>query len=79
MDKRLDTIGNIKVIMMLTVVFYHCCAFFTGSWFTCVPLVYEANYISYFAKWLNTFMFRHLRWRLGLSFMRLENRNTKME
>ena len=77
MDKRLDTIGNIKVIMMLTVVFYHCCAFFTGSWFTCVPLVYEANYISYFAKWLNTFHVQTFAMASGFVFYALKKQKYK--
>lgn len=77
MDKRLDTIDNIKVIMMLTVVVYHCCAFFTGSWFNCVPLVYKANYISYFAKWLNTFHVQTFTMASGFIYYALKKQKYK--
>lgn len=55
MQRRLETIDNVKVLMMLAVVLYHSCMFFTGSWFDGAKPVYEARYLSIFAQWLNTF------------------------
>ena len=55
MQRRLETIDNVKVLMMLAVVLYHSCMFFTGSWFDGATPVYEASYLSIFARWLNTF------------------------
>ena len=55
MQRRLETIDNVKVLMMLAVVLYHSCMFFTGSWFDGATPVYEASYLSIFAWWLNTF------------------------
>lgn len=44
MEKRLDNIQNMKCLMMLTVVLYHSCMFFTGSWFGSANPVYNADY-----------------------------------
>ena len=55
MQRRLETIDNVKILMMLAVVLYHSCMFFTGSWFDGAKPVYEARYLSIFAQWLNTF------------------------
>lgn len=55
MEAKLDNIALLKVIMMLLVVFYHACMFFTGNWFVKVEPVYEAKYIAELAYWLNTF------------------------
>ena len=38
MEERLKINDNIKTAMMLAVVLYHACMFFTGSWFDAVPL-----------------------------------------
>lgn len=50
MQRRLETIDNAKVLMMLAVVLYHSCMFFTGSWFDGAKPVYEASYLSIFAR-----------------------------
>lgn len=55
MEKRLDNIQNIKCLMMLTVVLYHSCMFFSGNWFDAVTPTYRVSYIATFAGWLNTF------------------------
>ena len=55
MQKKLEVIDTIKVLMMMTVVLYHCCMFFTGNWFDVVSPVYKAGYISALARYLNTF------------------------
>lgn len=52
---RLSAIKNLKTMMMLVVVLYHCCLFFTGNWFHRVRPVYSAGYITFFSGWLNTF------------------------
>lgn len=54
-SKRLETIGNIKVLMMLAVVLYHSCMFFSGNWFDGAQPVYQAPYLYIVARWLNTF------------------------
>lgn len=54
MEERLKIIDNIKTAMMLLVVFYHACMFFTGSWFDVVSPVYDAKYMAVFAEYLNT-------------------------
>lgn len=54
MEERLKINDNIKTAMMLAVVLYHACMFFTGSWFDAVSPVYDAKYIAVFAKYLNT-------------------------
>ena len=55
MQKKLEVIDTIKVLMMLAVVLYHCCMFFTGTWFEAISPAYEARYISALARYLNTF------------------------
>ena len=54
-SKRLETIGNIKVLMMLAAVLYHSCMFFSGNWFDGAKPVYQAPYLYIVARWLNTF------------------------
>lgn len=54
MEERLRINDNIKTAMMLAVVLYHACMFFTGSWFDTVSPFYDAEYIAVFAKYLNT-------------------------
>lgn len=53
--KKLEVIDIIKIFMMLAVVLYHCCMFFTGNWFNATSPFYEARYISVLARYLNTF------------------------
>ena len=55
MQRRLETIDNVKVLMMLAVVLYHSCMFFTGSWFDGAKPVYEAGYLSIFASFVHVF------------------------
>ena len=42
MEERLETNDNIKTAMMLAVVLYHSCMFFTGTWFDKAQPVYKA-------------------------------------
>lgn len=48
---KINIIDNIKTIMMLAVVFYHSCCFFTGNWFDVVEPVYKSNIITHIAYW----------------------------
>ena len=41
MQRRLETIDNVKVLMMLAVVLYHSCMFFTGSWFDMKQVIFQ--------------------------------------
>lgn len=53
MQRRLETIDNVKVLMMLAVVLYYSCMFFTRRWFDGAKPVYEAGDLSIFARWLS--------------------------
>lgn len=53
-DEELNNCNEIKVILMLLIILYHSCVFWTGEWFTCNPAE-ESIMMSIFAKWLNTF------------------------
>lgn len=55
MDKQLEVIDDLKGLMMLTVVLYHSCMFFTGGWFNAASPVYAPAYLVIFARYLNTF------------------------
>ena len=52
MQRRLKTIDNVKVLMMLAVALYHSCMFFTGSWFDGAAPVYEAGYVKESKIWI---------------------------
>lgn len=51
---RLDFITNIKTSMMLFVVFYHSCMFYTGHWANVLDVVGDERIII-FTHWLNSF------------------------
>ena len=53
--QQLNVIDNIKVMMMVVVVLYHSCLFFTGNWFDSVKPEFDAKYLVILAQWLNTF------------------------
>ena len=44
-----------KVGILLAVVLYHSCMFFSGNWFDGAQPVYQAPYLYIVARWLNTF------------------------
>ena len=77
MQRRLETIDNVKVLMMLAVVLYHSCMFFTGSWFDGATPVYEASYLSIFARWLNTFHVQTFAMASGFLFYCLRTERGK--
>lgn len=77
MQRRLETIDNVKVLMMLAVVLYHSCMFFTGSWFDGAKPVYEARYLSIFARWLNTFHVQTFAMASGFLFYCLRTEKGK--
>lgn len=77
MQRRLETIDNVKVLMMLAVVLYHSCMFFTGSWFDGATPVYEASYLSIFARWLNTFHVQTFAMASGFLFYCLRTEKGK--
>lgn len=51
---ELRNCSAVKVFLMLFVVAYHCCVFWTGTWFTKDPLL-ESRTIALIAKWMNSF------------------------
>ena len=77
MEERLEINDNIKTAMMLAVVLYHSCMFFTGTWFDKAQPVYKANYIGYFAKYLNTFHVRTFVMTAGFLFYALRKEKKK--
>ena len=77
MEERLEINDNIKTAMMLAVVLYHSCMFFTGTWFDKAQPVYKANYIEYFAKYLNTFHVRTFVMTAGFLFYALRKEKKK--
>ena len=44
----------VKTVLMLMVLIYHCVVFWTGSWFTKNP-AYESKFLSFLARWMNSF------------------------
>lgn len=78
MEKKLELIKNIKVIMMLSIVLYHSCMFFTGNWFNALGTPqYSSKYIVYFAKWLNTFHVQTFAMASGFIFYCLRTEKLK--
>ena len=51
---KLKNIPFVKSILMLLVLLYHSCVFWTGNWWD-IPPVYTSNLIGGFATWLNSF------------------------
>ncbi|WP_033169496.1 acyltransferase [Selenomonas sp. ND2010] len=51
---RLNFITNIKTSMMIMVVFYHCCMFYTGNWVKVFDVTGDERIIA-FTAWLNSF------------------------
>lgn len=77
MQNRLETIDNVKVLMMLTVALAHSCMFFNGSWFDGADPVYEAKYLSIFAQWLSTFCVQTFAMASGFLFYCLRTEKGK--
>ena len=63
--------------MMLAVVLYHACTFFTGSWFDAVSPVYDAKYIAVFAKYLNTLHVQTFTMASGFLFYVLKKEKSR--
>ena len=53
-DVQLKNSNGVKFFLMLLVVLYHSCYFWTGEWFTENPLD-KSIFLSFFSKWLNSF------------------------
>lgn len=77
MEERLKINDNIKTAMMLAVVLYHACMFFTGSWFDAVSPVYDAKYIAIFAKYLNTLHVQTFTMASGFLFYALKKEKSR--
>lgn len=77
MQHKLETIDNVKVLMMLAVVLYHSCMFFTGNWFDAAEPMFEARYLSIFAQWLNTFHVQTFAMASGFLFYCLRTEKGK--
>lgn len=55
MEERLQVNDNMKAAMILAVVLYHFCMFFVGDGFDKVAPVFSVNYLSVFARYMNSF------------------------
>lgn len=53
-QERIENCTFVKTILMLLVVLYHGCVYWTGSWFDRTPLL-DSQFLAVFAKWLNSF------------------------
>lgn len=53
-QNQVEQISFCKTVLMLLVIFYHSCVFWTGNWFP-YPVVYESKFIYNLACWLNSF------------------------
>ena len=54
-ELKLSNIALIKTIMMLCVVLYHCCMFYTGNWFTVVSPAKTCRIAEIVANWMASF------------------------
>lgn len=77
MEERLRKNDNIKTAMMLAVVLYHSCMFFTGTWFDKAQPIYKAGYLTFFAKYLNTFHVQTFVMAAGFLFYALRKGKNK--
>lgn len=53
-QNSLSNCAFIKTILMILIILYHSCVYWTGTWFDRAP-VYDSQALSFFAKWLNSF------------------------
>ena len=77
---RVDEKTNItylKTIMMLLVVLFHSCIFYSGNWFTIAQPVNNAHYIAMFADFLNTFQTQAFTMASGYLFFYLKSEKGK--
>ena len=70
-ENDLKHIDFIKVAMMITVVLYHSCMFFTDGWFSYVEPAQKAPFIAIGARYLNTFHVRTFTMASGYLFYAL--------
>lgn len=54
-EMELSNCTFVKSILMITVVLYHSCVFWTGSWFTRESVAIEAPGLEFFSNFLGTF------------------------
>lgn len=66
-------ITYLKTIMMLSVVLFHSCVFYSGNWFTIAQPVNNAPYIAVFADFLNTFQTQAFTMASGYLFFCLKS------
>lgn len=66
-----------KTSMMIVIVLYHSCVFFSGKWFTVVEPIYNANYLYKIAKWFNTFHIQTFTMASGFLFYYLKKEKNR--
>lgn len=72
MKEKLNEISLLKTSMMILVVLYHSCLFYTGTWFTYVTPAYSAKFLTYFTYILNTFHIQAFTMASGFLFYYLK-------
>ena len=77
MEEQLWINDNIKTAMMLTVVLYRACLFFTGSRFDGVSPIYNAKYIAVFVRYLNIFHVQTFTMASGFLFYALRKEKSR--
>ena len=70
-------ISYLKTIMMLSVVLFHSCVFYSGNWFTIEQPVGDVHYIAVFADFLNTFQTQAFTMASGYLFFYLRSERGK--
>jgi len=53
-EKELRNCDFVKMCLMIMVLIYHCCVFWTGEWFTRNPII-ASPALKLLSKWLNSF------------------------
>lgn len=79
-----NNIRNLKTVMMISVVLFHACVFYTGNWFTIIQPTKDAGYLALLSDFLNTFQTQAFTMASGYLFFYLrcekgKYRNTKKD
>ena len=54
-NSELENCTFIKTVLLLLVILYHACVFWTGEWFPAIIMKFEADALGVFSSWLNSF------------------------
>lgn len=83
LEKELKEVSVLKTAMMISVVLYHSCLFFSGSWVKFTTPVYSATYLTYLIDILKSFHIQTFTFTSGFLFFYLKSigkyKNTKTD